>query len=132
MFSSDHADIFACIPEPITGSGEEAPFAVNYEELLRMKTLEEIKQIIEDHREVCRHQYHVKGLSVFGSYVKKEQKESSDLDILVEFEKPISLLQLVSLENYLSDILGLKVDLVPKNNLREELKVSILKEAISI
>jgi uncharacterized protein len=97
-----------------------------------MKTIEEVKQIIEDHKEIYKSQYHVKSLSVFGSYVKQEQKESSDLDVLVEFDKQVSLLKLVALENYLTDILAIKVDLIPKHNLREELKESILNEAISI
>ncbi len=97
-----------------------------------MKTLEDVKRIIEEHKEICKRQYHVKSFSVFGSYVKEEQKECSDLDILVEFDKQISLLQLVSLENYLSDILDIKVDLIPKHNLREELKDSILNESISL
>ncbi|MCC7570607.1 nucleotidyltransferase family protein [Candidatus Micrarchaeota archaeon] len=97
-----------------------------------MKTLKEIKQIMEEQKEVYRKQYKVKELSLFGSYVRKEQKETSDLDILVEFEKPVSLLHLVSFENYLTDILEVRVDLVPKKNLRKEIKEVILKEAIPV
>lgn len=56
----------------------------------------------------------------------------SDVDILVEFEKPVSLLQIVSLENYLSDILRIKVDIVPKKSIRVELREAILKEEIPV
>ena len=97
-----------------------------------MKTLEEIKQIMEKQKEVYRKQYKVKELSIFGSYVRQEQKETSDLDILVEFDKPVSLLFLVSFENYLTDTLGVKVDLVPKKDLRKELKDFIINEAIPV
>ncbi|NKQ39298.1 MAG: DNA polymerase III subunit beta, partial [Methanosarcinales archaeon] len=51
---------------------------------------------------------------IFGSYANNEQIESSDVDILVEFEKPISLLKIVSLENYITDILEIKTDVIPK------------------
>ncbi len=52
------------------------------------------------------------------------------LDVLVEFDEPVSLLWLVKVENYLSELLGVKVDLVPKKDVRPELKERILKEAV--
>ncbi len=97
-----------------------------------MKTLDEIKQILTKHKKGLEEKYRVIEIGIFGSYVKREQKAASDIDILVEFEKPVSLLNIVSLENYLSDILGIKVDVVPRKNIREELKDSILKEAIPV
>ena len=97
-----------------------------------MKTLDEIKRILTGRKEELKEKFKVKEISIFGSYIKREQKGSSDVDILVEFEKPVSLLQIVSLENYLSDFLGTKVDVVPKKNIREELKETILKEAVPI
>ncbi len=97
-----------------------------------MKTLEQIKQILQSKKNVYKDQYYVKELYIFGSYTRHDQNENSDIDILVEFEKPVSLLHLTSLENYLSDILGEKIDLVPKKNIREELKGTILKEAIPV
>lgn len=56
-------------------------------------------------------QYRVKSLGVFGSYVRQEQSPDSDLDLLVTFDELPSLLKFIELENYLSDILGIKVDL---------------------
>lgn len=95
-----------------------------------MKTLGEIKKILAEHREELKKKYRVIEIGIFGSYVKGVQKETSDVDVLVDFEKPVSLLHIVSLENHLSDILEIKVDVVPKKNIREELKDSIIKEAI--
>lgn len=97
-----------------------------------MKTLEEIRGILARHKEELKGKYKVKEIGIFGSYVRGEPKTKSDVDILVEFEKPVSLLQIVSLENYLSSMIGIKVDLVPKKNIRKELKESILKEAIPV
>jgi len=96
------------------------------------KSLDEIKDILNKHREELRQKYSITEMGIFGSYVREEQKETSDVDILVEFDKPVSLLQIVSLENYLSDILGIKVDVVPKKNIRKELKDHILKEAVLV
>ena len=67
---------------------------------------------------------------MFGSYVKGKQTDNSDIDILVEFEKPITLIQFLKLENYFSQLLGLKVDLVMKKSLKSHIKKQVLKEAI--
>jgi len=97
-----------------------------------MKSLEEIKEIIRSHREELKERYRVRSIAIFGSYVRGEQREESDIDLLVEFEGSVSLLHIVSVENYLSDILGMKVDLVPRKNIREELRETIIKEAIAV
>lgn len=95
-----------------------------------MKTLEEIKKILELHKDEIKIRYAVEEIGIFGSYLRKEQQNTSDIDILIEFERPVSLLKVVSLENYLSDLLGVKVDIVPKKDIRPELKDEILAEAI--
>jgi hypothetical protein len=76
--------------------------------------------------------FKVKSLAVFGSYVRGEQTDSSDLDILVEFSEVPGLLEFVELENFLSDTLGIKVDLVLKNALKPNIGKSILNEAVSV
>ena len=55
-------------------------------------------------------QYRVKSVGVFGSYVRHSQRADSDLDLLVTFLEPPSLLKFIELENYLSDFVGVKVD----------------------
>lgn len=97
-----------------------------------MKNFFEIKELLKNHKEEFKEKYQIKDIGIFGSYVKGMQKKTSDIDILVTFEKPVSLLHIVSFENYLSDILGIKVDVVPKNNIRKELKDSILKETVPV
>ncbi len=95
-----------------------------------MKNIEEIKSIIISQKDNLRKMYRVKEIGIFGSYVRGEQQEKSDLDVLVEFEQPVSLLWMVKVENYLSELLGIKVDLVPKKDVRYELKERIIKEAV--
>lgn len=77
-------------------------------------------------------QYYVKSLGVFGSYVHKKQSSRSDLDLLVEFSKTPSLLKFVELENRLTDLLGIKVDLVMKDTLKPVIGKHILGEVISV
>ena len=95
-----------------------------------MKTLSEIKRILISHRRKIEQKYGVKEIGIFGSYARGDTTETSDVDILVEFRKPVGLLKIMNLQNYLSDILGIKVDIVVKESIREELKDNILKEAI--
>jgi len=97
-----------------------------------MATLDEIKKIIDEHRLELREKYKISEIGIFGSYVRGEQKEKSDIDILVAFEEPISLLDLVGAENYISDLVGTKVDLVPKKDVRPELKEIILNEVVYV
>ncbi len=95
-----------------------------------MKTLDEIKGIIKQHRGVLAEKYGIAVVGIFGSYVRGEQQSASDLDLLVEFVRPISLLELVGAEIYLAEVLGTKTDLVPKRDVRAELRDSIFKEAV--
>ena len=95
-----------------------------------MKTLKEIEKILKENKAILAERFKVQEIGIFGSYVRGEQKEKSDVDILVSFYEPISLLKLVSLENFLSALTGVKVDIVPKEDIRPELKERILGEVI--
>ena len=97
-----------------------------------MKTLNEIRTILRQQGDIVAEKYGIAIVGVFGSYVRGEQDSQSDLDLLMEKLRPVSLLELVGAEIYLSGILGMKVDLVPRLNVREELRESILREAVSL
>ena len=90
-----------------------------------MKTIAEIKQILQVHKPYLAEKYGVVEIGVFGSYVRGEQRSDSDLDILIELTDPprISLLGLVDLEDYLSDLLGVKVQTAIKQNLKPGIPV---------
>jgi predicted nucleotidyltransferase len=97
-----------------------------------MKDLNEIKGIIKQHRNIIADKYGIAVVGIFGSYVRGEQEKRSDIDLLADILRPISLLEMVGAEIYLSEVLGIKVDLVPKRSVREELRDNILEEAVSI
>jgi uncharacterized protein len=92
--------------------------------------LDKAKEIIEEHKTDLKLNFGVREIGIFGSYVRGEQRDTSDIDILVDFDRPLSLLKLVRLENYLSDLLQISVDLVRKNDIRQELKKRILEETV--
>src|SRR5574341_1197590 len=95
-----------------------------------MKKFKDIKEIIAKHSDELRERFRVKEIGIFGSCIRGEQKKQSDIDVLVEFEEPVSLLGVVRLENFLTDLVGIKVDLVPKRDVRPELKERIYKEVV--
>ena len=76
--------------------------------------------------------YKIRSLGLFGSYIRAEQRRKSDLDILVEFHEAPSLLKFLELENRLSDLLGVKVDLVMKSALKPGIGQRILDEVVPV
>lgn len=97
-----------------------------------LRTAHEIKATLKLHMHDLEQQYNVKSIALFGSYVRGQQDEDSDLDLLVEFFSPVSLLHIVSLENYLTDLLDVQVDIVPRKSIRAELRTAILEEAVPL
>ena len=100
-----------------------------------MKSLAKIKDIkekLKNSGQFLKERFLVKKIGVFGSYSRGEQRKGSDVDILVEFIEEPSLFKFIRLENYLSDLLGIKVDLVMKNSLKPYIGKHILEEVIYI
>lgn len=93
---------------------------------------ENIKEKINTELPALKNRYHIKRLGLFGSVVRDEQKRTSDIDILVEFESPIGFFDFIRLENSLSKILHKKVDLVSRKALKPIIKKEILKEIIYV
>jgi predicted nucleotidyltransferase len=97
-----------------------------------MITVAKIKKILEKHKEELEAKYNIKDIGIFGSYVRREARKKSDIDILVEFEKPIDFFDFLELEEYLSRILNIKVDLVMKKVLKPNIGESIMREVIYV
>ena len=97
-----------------------------------MKNLEEIKRDLSALKKEIHAHYGVSNIEVFGSYVRGEQRDDSDLDVLVEFDRRVDLLDVSGLQILLSEALGLKVDVVLKRSVRPELKGIILGEAVPV
>lgn len=97
-----------------------------------MKTKEEILKILGDELPYLREKFNVKSIGLFGSYARGEQKDKSDVDILVEFSKPIGFFKFMELEEYLSKRLGVKVDLVTPDGLKPMIKPQIMREVVYV
>lgn len=95
-------------------------------------TTEQILSILRNELPYLKEKYKVKSLSLFGSYVKKTQTSGSDLDILVTFHEVPGFIKFVNLENYLSDKLDLKVDLVMRDALKKNIGDRIKEEAVLV
>jgi predicted nucleotidyltransferase len=97
-----------------------------------MKKVDELKKILQDNKAILKDEYGVVEIGIFGSYTKGNQKKTSDVDILVEFEKPIDLFTFVHLKNHLTELLGVNVDLVTKKALKPKIGERILSETVYI
>lgn len=95
-----------------------------------MKPLNEIKHILQQEKPYLLKRYGIKEIGIFGSYVRNQQKQGSDVDILIDFAgKPkIDLFDLVNLEYYLTDLLDLKVNVAIKSSLKKRIGQRILEE----
>lgn len=99
-----------------------------------MKTLAEIKKILQEQQAYLADIYGVHIIGVFGSYVRHDERADSDVDVLVELEQPprLSLIDLVELEHYLSSLLETRVDIAIKANLRKRIGRRILDEVVEL
>ncbi|MFM7090641.1 MAG: nucleotidyltransferase family protein [Bacteroidota bacterium] len=92
-----------------------------------MLTKLEIENKLQAIKPVLTDKFHVSSIGYFGSYSTGQQNEQSDLDLLVEFSEPVGW-EFFTLERFLEQTMGLRVDLVTRNSLKEQIKESILKQ----
>jgi len=96
------------------------------------RKLRRYMDVLRRHLPMLRTRFHVDYLGVFGSYVIGTPRENSDLDVLVDFAEEPSLFEFIELENYLSTLLGVKVDLVMKTTLKPLIGRQILSEVVGL
>ena len=96
-----------------------------------MRTLQEIKNALNSHKDRLFNDYPIKSMAIFGSYSRKEQNDFSDLDILVEFSDRIGI-RFIDLADDLEEIVGFKVDLVSKKGIKEKYLKSIDSDLIYV
>ena len=95
-----------------------------------MLSKKEILTILTNLKIELKKRFKVKQLGLFGSYVSDEYNEISDIDILVDFDDGADLFNFIGLALFLEEKFKCRVDVVPKNALREELKDNVLKTVI--
>jgi hypothetical protein len=99
---------------------------------VKVTSIEEIKEIIEQNRSELKREFHVEKIGVFGSYARGDQKKRSDIDFLVTFDESISIFTLGGLYEYLKEIMGTNIDVVPIEDLRPEFSDGVMKDVVYI
>jgi predicted nucleotidyltransferase len=89
----------------------------------------EVLDVLATHRSELQ-EMGIASLALCGSVARDEATDTSDVDLLVEFDRPVGLFHFARVRRRLSDILGSPVDLVTRKGLREEMREEILREAI--
>lgn len=93
---------------------------------------DQITNILNQHRELLKKNYDVEDLGVFGSFARGDNTQTSDVDILVRFSQPLGFFKFIELENYLTKLLGRKVDLVTEKALKPTIKNDVLREIVYV
>ena len=88
---------------------------------------EEVESILKEQKEYLKQKYFVHKIGIFGSYAREEQQETSDIDLLVEFTRPVGF-SFLDLKDYLESIFNKPVDLVTVNALKPVMREEILSE----
>jgi uncharacterized protein len=98
----------------------------------RQLTSDQILADLRGLKPILAHRHGVTRISLFGSYAHNTQTADSDTDILVSFEEPPSLLTFIEMEDFLSDTLGVKVDLVMEDSLKPNIGRRILRDLVTV
>ena len=95
-------------------------------------TLAEIQSELQQLMPKLKTRFGIEKIEIFGSYIRQQQTQKSDIDLLVTFNKAYSLWQLIDAERYLQRKLSVKVDLVPADSVKPALKNQIFREATAV
>lgn len=96
-----------------------------------LETKQEILSVLSGLKSELRARFNVTSVGVFGSFVRGEQRDGSDIDVLVDFSEEADLFDLVGLGIFLEEKLGRRVDVVPRRALRAEIRESVLRQVSS-
>lgn len=94
--------------------------------------IDQIKDVVHKHSDFLRDTYNVDRIGVFGSVARNEQKVTSDVDVLVELTNPIGMFKFIELEEFLSKVIGKKVDLVTNKAIKPAIREEILQEVVYV
>lgn len=97
-----------------------------------MKSLDDLKFILLTQKQSLCKRYCITALGIFGSYARGEQNEASDVDILVDYDTAPTFIELIELRDYLSEVFGMKVDIVTRKGLKDRIRDRVLQEVIEI
>ena len=92
----------------------------------------DVLRILHEKRSELAEKYGVKSLALFGSVARDEAHPDSDVDLLVEFDRPVGLFAFIGLQQFIETLLGCKVDLGTPRSLKPRVKERVLQEAINV
>lgn len=93
---------------------------------------EVLLRLLREYQTELRERFGVRSLSLFGSAARDEATASSDVDLLVEFERPVGYFGLFALQDYLETLLGCRVDVGTFNSLKPALRARVEQELIRV
>ena len=93
---------------------------------------DEVIRILKEHQDELAEQFGVQSLALFGSVVRDQATPGSDVDLLVEFDRPVGLFKLFALQDRLEALLGCPVDLGTPNSLKARIRPRVLTEALNV
>jgi uncharacterized protein len=96
------------------------------------ESVDRFRRLLREHLPDLAARYRVASLGLFGSYLRGDQRPDSDLDVLVSFVEKPGLIGLIELEQHLSDLLGVKVDLVVRESLKPHIGRHILRDVVPV
>lgn len=96
-----------------------------------MKSLNDLKTVLTQNKQKLFKEYPIKSIAIFGSYARKEQNKASDLDLIVEFKDSIGI-RFIDLADDLENLIGIKVDLVSKNGIKNKYFEAIKSDLIYV
>jgi predicted nucleotidyltransferase len=96
-----------------------------------MKTLDQIRQVLQEHKDEFAERFKVSRLGIFGSYARGDHDEQSDLDVIVEFTQPVGF-EFIHLANRLEELVGVKVDLLTPESIKPNRRESILSSVVAV
>ena len=92
----------------------------------------DVIRILQQNQQELSEKFGVDSLSLFGSFVREENTALSDIDLLVEFQRPVGLFGLFALQNHLEDLFGCPVDLGTPKSLKPRIKEQVLAECVHV
>lgn len=96
-----------------------------------MRTKEEVVRLLAEKKSELQKHYPISEMALFGSYARGDYNESSDIDILVDFNEPVGI-EFISLAHELEDLFKTKVDLVSRNGIKPHYLASVEKNLIHV
>jgi predicted nucleotidyltransferase len=95
-----------------------------------MRDAEEVRDELAALKPHLQAEYPIDELGIFGSYAREEQRSDSDLDVVVSFERPVTLFDLVRLEDELTRRLDVEVDLITRDSLKPQIETRVAEDVI--